>query len=153
MDGGRRYAIDTARIVSEIIDGEAVVIDLANGYYYSLDPTATAIWEAIQSGQSVPRIVSALRRRYDCSGVDPEPATLEFLAQLSADDLIAPDPSPGASPDLDTSATVDDPREAVPFRAPTLQRFTDMQHFLLVDPIHEVDDRGWPHARPGEGRP
>jgi hypothetical protein len=30
-----------------------------------------------------------------------------------------------------------------------MQRFSDMQGLLLVDPIHEVDDTGWPHTQPG----
>jgi hypothetical protein len=28
-----------------------------------------------------------------------------------------------------------------------LQKFTDMQELLLLDPIHEVDERGWPHRK------
>jgi hypothetical protein len=31
-----------------------------------------------------------------------------------------------------------------------LQAYTDMQEFMLVDPLHEVDEvAGWPHARSG----
>ena len=37
MNDSERYAVDEARIVSEIIDGEAVIVNLTNGYYYSLD--------------------------------------------------------------------------------------------------------------------
>jgi hypothetical protein len=32
-----------------------------------------------------------------------------------------------------------------PWSTPTLTRFTDMQDLLVLDPVHEVDDRGWPH--------
>lgn len=40
--------------------------------------------------------------------------------------------------------------EAVPpaVRAPyarlALTKYTDMQELLLLDPVHEVDDEGWP---------
>jgi hypothetical protein len=27
-----------------------------------------------------------------------------------------------------------------------LQKFTDMQDLLLLDPIHEVDESGWPRV-------
>jgi hypothetical protein len=28
--------------------------------------------------------------------------------------------------------------------APTIQRYEDMQAMLLADPIHDVDQSGWP---------
>jgi hypothetical protein len=31
-----------------------------------------------------------------------------------------------------------------------LERYTDMQELLLLDPIHDVDQTGWPR-RKGEG--
>jgi hypothetical protein len=29
---------------------------------------------------------------------------------------------------------------------PPISKFTDMQDIILLDPVHEVDARGWPHA-------
>jgi hypothetical protein len=34
------------------------------------------------------------------------------------------------------------------FEAPVLNRYTDMQDLLLLDPIHEVDETGWPIQKP-----
>ncbi len=31
-----------------------------------------------------------------------------------------------------------------PFRAPSLEKYTDMEALLLLDPIHEVGQTGWP---------
>jgi len=141
-----RYTVDPAKIVSEIIDGEAILINLTNGYYYSLDTTAAEIWTHLQAGRTALEIVSVLRRRYDCSQTDPEAAVQALIATLEADELIAPGmPSPG--PALHMLAS--DEASGTPFRLPTLQRFSDMQGFLLVDPIHEVDDTGWPNVTPG----
>ena len=34
------------------------------------------------------------------------------------------------------------------FVAPALHVYTDMQEFMLVDPLHDVDEvAGWPHAK------
>ena len=33
-----------------------------------------------------------------------------------------------------------------PFEPPSLETFTDMRDLLLLDPIHEVTDAGWPHV-------
>jgi len=145
MSDSERYTIDEARIVSEIIDGEAVIVNLANGYYYSLDPPAAEIWGWLQSGWSVGEILSAIQDRYDCSGADPEAALRALIGTLVADDLVTPRMDPGDLPEIGPAGSA----EKRPFRAPSLQRFEDMQGFLLVDPIHEVDDTGWPHVRPG----
>ena len=149
MSGAGRYSIDETRIVSETIDGEAIIINLANGYYYSLDSTAAEIWACIEKGYSVSEVVSALQRRYDCSHADPEPAVQALIVAWSDDDLIV---AHGARDDQTVpepiiACPVSDGR--LPFSAPTFQRFTDMQGFLLVDPIHEVDERGWPNVKSG----
>ena len=34
------------------------------------------------------------------------------------------------------------------FNAPVLNKYTDMQDLLLLDPIHEVDATGWPSIKP-----
>ena len=31
------------------------------------------------------------------------------------------------------------------YEAPALAKFTDMQELLLLDPVHEVDEAGWPN--------
>jgi hypothetical protein len=33
------------------------------------------------------------------------------------------------------------------FEAPVLQKYTDMQDLLLLDPIHDTDETGWPNIR------
>jgi hypothetical protein len=30
---------------------------------------------------------------------------------------------------------------------PALEKFTNMQDILLLDPIHDVSDMGWPHQQ------
>jgi hypothetical protein len=38
--------------------------------------------------------------------------------------------------------------EPAAFEPPLLEKFTDMEDLLLLDPVHEVDGRGWPHPAP-----
>ncbi|MBN2286366.1 MAG: hypothetical protein JXI43_07950, partial [Tissierellales bacterium] len=35
--------------------------------------------------------------------------------------------------------------EKISFKKPVIDKFEDMQEMLLLDPIHEVNDQGWPH--------
>jgi hypothetical protein len=159
MSHSERYAIDVETVVSETVDDEAIVVNLANGYYYSLDPIATLVWSAVQAGRSVAEMLADVRARYDCRAVDPESPLRAFLSALIAEGLIAADGSPAPSGSTDGApaagpstapvpVTAGAPASATPFRAPAFQRFTDMHAFLLVDPIHEVDDTGWPNLPP-----
>lgn len=138
MSDSERYTIDEARIVSEIIDGEAIIVD----------PPAAEIWGWLETGWSIAEIVSVIQDRYDCSGADPETAVRTLIGTLIADELVASLPDPPDLPEIERGAEAS--AEKRPFRAPSFQRFEDMQGFLLVDPIHEVDDTGWPHIKPGE---
>jgi hypothetical protein len=85
-----RYTVDPAKVVGEIIDGEAILINLVNGYYYNLDKAAAEIWTHLEAGRTTLEIVDVLKRRYDCSQTDPETAVRELIATLEADRLIAP---------------------------------------------------------------
>jgi hypothetical protein len=148
MSDSERYTIDETRIVSEIIDGEAIIVNLANGYYYSLDPPAAEIWGWLQSGWSIAEIVAVIQDRYDCSGADPETAARALIGALIADELVASRPDAGDLPKVERGAEASAEKRS--FRAPSFRRFEDMQGFLLVDPIHEVDDTGWPHVKSGD---
>src|SRR5262245_16802708 len=103
--GDERYTIDEAHIVSEVIDGDAIIVNLANGYYYSLDPSASEIWGWLQSGWSFGEIVTTIRDRYDCAGGDPETAVRALIGSFIADALIASRPDGRDAPQIERAAT------------------------------------------------
>ena len=37
------------------------------------------------------------------------------------------------------------------FEAPKLSKYTDMEQLLLLDPVHDVDETGWPNAPDNTG--
>jgi hypothetical protein len=36
-------------------------------------------------------------------------------------------------------------RQSEPYLKPSFEKYSDMQEMLLLDPIHEVSEVGWPH--------
>jgi hypothetical protein len=34
----------------------------------------------------------------------------------------------------------------VNYQKPVLEKFTDMQDLILLDPVHDVNPKGWPHT-------
>jgi len=39
------------------------------------------------------------------------------------------------------------PRAKEPFERPVLEKFTDVQELLALDPVHDVDGSGWPRPK------
>jgi hypothetical protein len=132
-----RYQLNEPDVIQEIIDGEALIVHTRTGSYYSLLGSGVRIWEGLLGGMSVEQTARQFTTS-DQVGLEGIREQVEqFIAQLLADELIRPDQRPEASaPELS---------QPLAFETPVLQKFTDMQELLLVDPIHEVDpEAGWP---------
>ena len=59
-----RWKIDKDKITYRIIDGEAVMLNLDSGYYYSLNSVGTDIWKMIDGGKESESILSCLEQDY-----------------------------------------------------------------------------------------
>ena len=66
------------QVSSELAD-EAVILHLANGVYYSLNPTGTEIWQMLQQPQTVQTIHDELLAHYD---IEPSHCASDLLALL-----------------------------------------------------------------------
>lgn len=129
-------------VVGEIIDNEAILINMKTGIYYSLRETAMYIWQLMDLGLREKQLVSVLGEKYDREASTISAEISEFLQKLSEEELIlaAEGQSVGASellPELDGIAA---PQS---YSQPEVEIYRDLQELLLVDPIHEVDDSGW----------
>jgi len=140
LDRDAPLRVASANIHSKVFDDEVVVLDMQSGTYFSLRESGVDVWKLIELNASTARIAEALEARYDGAGSEIESAVASLVAELAEAGLIITD---GAMDSGEVPA-VNGQRAA--FAAPQLERFTDMQELLLLDPIHEVDDTGWPHT-------
>ena len=142
----RRFRVNSPRVMHETIEGEVIVIDLTTGSYYSLRDASAEIWREIESGADEARIGAALEHRYEGPREEILAGVSRLLDELAAEGLIEP---AGASGDtLVAPAAPPNANGRIPFQAPVLEKHSDMQDLILLDPVHEVDARGWPHAAP-----
>lgn len=75
-------------VVSRILDGEAVILELGSGTYYGLNDTGSEAWSLIAEGASLAQL-----RRHICTTFDVDEATAardleELLTELAARDLV-----------------------------------------------------------------
>lgn len=140
------FRINAPRVVHQTIDGETIMIDFDSGAYYSTDQAGAVIWEQVDGGAPVDEIVQVLAQRYNGDRRDIENAVTHFLAELQQESLISPVSIEyvrrGANLIADPADQATATRPA--FEMPVLHKYTDMQDLLLLDPIHEVDEQGWP---------
>jgi hypothetical protein len=144
MPKAKRFHVDPRRVVHETIDGETILIHLETGSYYSLGGCGADIWGLLAAGWSDDAVVAEMQRRH---AEDPEvvaAAVRELLSSLTREDLVLVS---DADATVSLAAASDAPSGAE-FSAPALEKYTDLQYFLLLDPVHEVEAAGWPHEQP-----
>ena len=134
------YRINSPSVINDTIGNESVIINLTDGYYYSLDDVGSVIWEAVSLGYSVDDIVLYIKNQYHGDAAEIETSVHELITELEKEQLIVPE-----NHDND-HAVLESGQESRTFTRPVLNKFGDMQDLLLLDPIHEVDEKGWPFS-------
>jgi len=138
------YRSDPQKVVHETIDGEVILIQLETGNYYSLGGCGAEIWALLQQGLSQDEVAERVRRSFDAPPGRIEEVVERLTSELIEEGLL----EQGGDALVVAIAPNGEVGERVPFVEPALEKYTDMQDFLLVDPIHEVSDAGWPHTPP-----
>lgn len=147
MDFAQRFALNEPTVIQEIIDGEAIIADLGRGFYYSLDPIGSHSWNALVAGCSPAEIIDALAARFPADREHIVRGIEALVDRLLLEGLIVGRASGAAVLPGDHLALF---ASVAAFAAPVLSKYTDMEQLLLLDPIHEVDETGWPN-QPDEG--
>ncbi len=171
MSGGQ-LRVNAPHVVHETIDGETILIHLGTGAYYSLEGLGAHVWGlAVSGGGGEREIIAAVQSLYDADPQLVADAVGSLLRELLDEGLLASGEEvnggivhaaavnraaangeeavpPDANPVLRPHA----PPSSLPatFVAPVLSKYTDMQEFMLIDPIHDVEEEaGWPHVKAG----
>jgi hypothetical protein len=148
MNSEKRAEINVPQVVGEVIDGEAVIINLESGFYYSLDGVGGDIWAGCERGLPLRGIVDEINGKYDADKATVEKAVDKLVDELVGEGLVTLHSSDGTG-----KIPVDPAKQHAPpasFKPPLLIKYKDMQDLLLLDPIHEVDELGWPNVKPDD---
>jgi hypothetical protein len=143
-----RYRINSPHVVAETLDGEATIVDLESGTYYALNESGSVIWDELTRGADRGAVTNTVASTYGLDDDEASRIVEELTAKLSGQNLIVPagaESGNGASTGPVPAASSNGGSEAArPYVPPELNTYTDMQELLLLDPIHEVDESGWP---------
>jgi Coenzyme PQQ synthesis protein D (PqqD) len=134
------YATAHADIAHERVDDEVIAINLRTGAYFSLVGAAADAWSLLVVGMGVDQVASTLADRYGIAATQAAADLEPFLAAVIADELLT---AAGGEP-VAAAGELPPVTPGAAYRAPTLDKYDDMEELLLLDPIHEVDEAGWP---------
>ncbi|MFB2921620.1 PqqD family protein [Aerosakkonema funiforme] len=149
IETSEKFKINSPKVVHETIDGEVVIVNLDRGDYYSLVKAGADIWEGLAKGMARVDILENMVQRYDASRENIETALNDLIEKLELEELITIEKTDEVIP-LNTTNNESETKvntEKLSFEIPTLQKYTDMEELLALDPIHEVDEMGWPNAK------
>jgi hypothetical protein len=152
MSPEESFRINSPNVVGEEFEGEVVVVNLESGCYFSLMGSAKDIWKILSHGSaSTESILDTLADILDCSGIETDAIVVPFLDELKRLELLVPTDSSESEKSKAPKPQADVIRPR--FEMPRVETFTDLQDILLLDPIHDVDEAGWPIVKPNDARP
>jgi hypothetical protein len=143
MELSQSYRVNTPDVVHETIDGEVVIVNLATGAYYSTSESGLDIWNGIDRGLSAEQLIEGLTSVYAGKSEDIRKGVEETIKRFSEEGLIVPLQGPMKG---DTGGWLS-VEARTQFRQPDIQKYTDMEDLLMLDPIHEVGNANWAQPR------
>lgn len=117
------------KIAAKVMDGEALIINLENGIYYSMNKVGGLIWTMIEQARSLDFIAGAVAASHDVPAAQARSDIDALAAQLVAEDLaVACDERKAGAADPET------PAKKQPYEAPVLNIYRDMEELFAIDP-------------------
>jgi coenzyme PQQ synthesis protein D (PqqD) len=117
-------------VAAKVIDGEAIIINLANGIYYSMDKVGGLIWEMLAATHSLEEVTTAVLARYDVSREQAQTDVERLAAELLQENLLL---ATHDGVELQTIAEQEN-QEKLPYEMPVLNIYRDMGDLLALDP-------------------
>ena len=144
MTYDQHFRTDTNQVSFERFEDETVAVQFETGNYYSLNRSADIVWDLFIKGLSLNEVLNNLQLYFSGYSNVFENDIEEFvqnllkeklIVQMEEDETIVSDWNPSHAGPL------------VPYEKPRIETFSDMKDLLLLDPIHDVDETGWPSPR------
>ena len=132
----KKYHIASNAVIHELLDDEIIAANLASGIYYSIRGTGISVWQLLLAGKTVLEIEAVFTTHYSIDAISQDLNT--FIDRLVTEQLFA----------IGDVNEISNPEEIfwpTQFTTPTLEKYEEMRDLLVLDPIHEVDEQGWPH--------
>jgi hypothetical protein len=136
-----RFRPREEEVAAKVMDGEAILINLSNGIYYSMDKAGGLVWEMVEGRRSIEEMASCIVARYEVSAEQARADVERLMEELVQENLVA------EAEDGSAASGVSEPEgatEKLPYEAPKLNIYRDMGDLLALDPpTPGLQDLSW----------
>jgi hypothetical protein len=129
LDMQTRLRPNSSDVAAKVIDGEAIIMNLANGLYFSMDKVGALIWESMEAGHSLEEIGGVVQSRFQVDRETAEKDTARLLQELLAENLVQVVEGNGSGAPVPM-----EPKATESYEAPVLNKYDDMADLLALDP-------------------
>jgi hypothetical protein len=138
-----RYRANTPQLVDETVDGEALIMDMVTGTYYSCAGASAVAWNGLKDGAEADDVAATISSAYGIPEPEARRDVRGFLAGLVEEGVLV---ERGDDPPALAHGAIDaGPGAGGPYEGLSLEKHTDLADLLLLDPVHDVTEAGWPH--------
>jgi hypothetical protein len=134
-----RFVVNTPGVAAKVIDGEAIIMNLSTGMYYSMDRVGALLWEWIERGHSISEILEGLTGRYEVPISRVRGDVERLLDEALQEGLLGIAPVGSAM-----VGAIEAPTESrLQYQTPELVRYSDMADLLALDPPMPMPAAPW----------
>lgn len=128
LQSNTRVTPNVAEVAAKVIDGEAIIMNLSNGLYFSMLGSGADVWQLVEQGRSVSEMATVLADRYQGDAAVVQGDVEALVGQLLAENLVT---------EVDAASSEAEPAWGAvsgPYATPTLNKYNDMADLLALDP-------------------
>ena len=123
-----RFQMNDAEVTATVIDGEAIMINLGSGVYYSTDAVGARIWELASAGANLPEIANIIAIEYATSEEKTKEDASAILSEFVTEKLLVPHDYASVP-----APVVSDASQGA-YAKPHLEVYREIGHLLALDP-------------------
>lgn len=77
------------QVMARQVGDETVILDLASGTYFGLDPVGARIWTLLGEGKTLAQVCDAMQEEFEVSRAELERDVLDLAGRLQEQQLIS----------------------------------------------------------------
>ena len=122
-------AANEQQVAAKVMDGEAIVINLSTGIYYSLGTTGGFIWSLIEKRPCINDVIRCVTEHYDVDKAEAERDVLRLCVDLCNEGLAV-----GSVVAVADTVLTGPAGQRLPYETPAIEKYTDMAEMFALDP-------------------
>ena len=130
----RVLSINDHLVASDVVDNEAVIINLSNGMYFTMNKVGAELWQLLAQPRSLAAIATILSGRYGVAEREVLGDLESVVDELLREQLIVSAAAGKLRDDTSEDGATAAPASQPSYSKPVLLKYTDMSEVLALDP-------------------